>query len=303
MSTYLQHTRKEFKGQYKYSIDCDKIKSDPTSLNVLDGSVRVKHTMIINAIVKENFRKIVVKIGKTNELVKQEYDIAKRLESNNLTGFINMHCLFSCHNSTRFNINDSINTNNFEVCSPTNQTPNVDVLIMPFINGPNNKSCSLNDYLNAGGEPQRYKQILKQIIINHHNAFKKTGFVHKDMHFGNILLTADYEPIIMDYDTSEFNENQCYFWADIHRLFNDAMEKSYPSNKNSYRNDGITGIIVLLNTIMYIQTTGDLFDKSVNELISLLDASTITYVKQTPMNNLVYNPNVFGGKKTRRNKH
>lgn len=46
-----------------------------------------------------------------------------------------------------------------------------------------------------------------------------------------------------------------------------------------------------------------LFDKSVNELISLLDASTITHIKQAPTNNYVYNPNVFGGKITRRNKH
>ena len=97
MSQYLQQTQREFKGQYKYSVDCDKIKTDPTALQVLDGSVRAKHTMIINAVVKENSGRIVVKIGKSNDIVKQEYEVAIKLEK--LEGFIKMHCLFSCYNT------------------------------------------------------------------------------------------------------------------------------------------------------------------------------------------------------------
>lgn len=98
MSQYLEQTRRESRGQYKYSVDCDKIKEDPTTLQVLDGDVRAKHTMVINAIIKETNGKVVVKIGKTNETVRQEYNIAKRLEQ--FDGFIKMHCLFSCHNTT-----------------------------------------------------------------------------------------------------------------------------------------------------------------------------------------------------------
>jgi hypothetical protein len=50
ISNYLEQSRRESRGQYKYSVECDKIKNDPTLINVLDGNVR---TMVINAVVKE----------------------------------------------------------------------------------------------------------------------------------------------------------------------------------------------------------------------------------------------------------
>lgn len=295
MSKYLQQTRREFKGQYKYSVDCDKIKTDPTALQVLDGSVRVKHTMIINAVVKENSGKIVVKIGKTNEIVKQEYDVAKKLEK--LEGFIKMHCLFSCYNNANFS--EPMNINNFEVCQ-SNHTSNVDVLIMPYIN----KGQTINDYLESGIEPAEYKKILKQVITNLYNAFVKTGFVHKDLHFGNILIGENNDPIIMDFDTSEFNKIQGFFWADLQRLFGNVTEKSYPSNNKSYIISGISGIQILLNTIMFITSSDEFFHKNVNELLSILEASNVSVLDNTKKpTQMVYNPDIFGGKNKTRKKN
>ena len=295
MSQYLQQKQREFKGQYKYSVDCDKIKTDPTTLQVLDGSVRAKHTMIINAVVKENTGRIVVKIGKSNDIVKQEYDVAKKLEK--LEGFIKMHCLFSCYNNANFsNMNDPINVNNFEVCHP-NHPSNVDVLIMPYIN----KGQTINDYLESGIEPTEYKKILKQVISNLYNAFVKTGFVHKDLHFGNILIDEKNDPIIMDFDTSEFNKIQGFFWADLQRLFGNVTEKSYPSNKKSYIISGISGIQILLNTIMFIKSSDELFHKNVNELLSILEASNVSVLDNTKKPTK-YNPDFFGGKNKTRKK-
>ena len=295
MSQYLQQKQREFKGQYKYSVDCDKIKTNPTSLQVLDGSVRAKHTMIINAVVKENSGRIVVKIGKSNDIVKQEYNVSKKLEK--LEGFIKMHCLFSCYNNANFsNMNDPINVNNFEVCHP-NHPSNVDVLIMPYIN----KGQTINDYLESGVEPTEYKKILKQVISNLYNAFVKTGFVHKDLHFGNILIDENNDPIIMDFDTSEFNKIQGFFWADLQRLFGNVTEKSYPSNNKSYIISGISGIQILLNTIMFIKSSDELFHKNVNELLSILEASSVSILDNTKKPT-IYNPNFWGGKNKTRKK-
>ena len=295
MSQYLQQKQREFKGQYKYSVDCDKIKTNPTSLQVLDGSVRAKHTMIINAVVKENSGRIVVKIGKSNDIVKQEYNVAKKLEK--LEGFIKMHCLFSCYNNANFsNINDPVNINDFEVCKP-HHTSNVDVLIMPYIN----KGQTISDYLESDIEPAEYKKILKQVISNLYNAFVKTGFVHKDLHFGNILIDEKNDPIIMDFDTSEFNKIQGFFWADLQRLFGNVTEKSYPSNKKSYIISGISGIQILLNTIMFIKSSDELFHKNVNELLSILEASTVSVLDNTKKPTK-YNPDLFGGKNKTRKK-
>ena len=295
MSQYLQQKQREFKGQYKYSVDCDKIKTNPGALQVLDGSVRAKHTMIINAVVKENSGRIVVKIGKSNDIVKQEYNVAKKLEK--LEGFIKMHCLFSCYNNANFsNINDPINNNHFEVCQP-DHTSNVDVLIMPYIN----KGQTINDYLESGIEPVEYKKILKQVISNLYNAFVQTGFVHKDLHFGNILIDANNDPIIMDFDTSEFNKIQGFFWADLQRLFGNVTEKSYPSNNKSYIISGISGIQILLNTIMFIKSSDELFHKNVNELLSILEASSVSILDNTKKPT-IYNPDFWGGKNKTRKK-
>lgn len=295
MSQYLQQKQREFKGQYKYSVDCDKIKTNPGALQVLDGSIRAKHTMIINAVVKENSGRIVVKIGKSNDIVKQEYNVAKKLEK--LEGFIKMHCLFSCYNNANFsNINDPININHFEVCQP-DHTSNVDVLIMPYIN----KGQTINDYLESGIEPAEYKKILKQVISNLYNAFVQTGFVHKDLHFGNILIDANNDPIIMDFDTSEFNKIQGFFWADLQRLFGNVTEKSYPSNNKSYIISGISGIQILLNTIMFIKSSDELFHKNVNELLSILEASSVSILDNTKKPT-IYNPDFWGGKNKTRKK-
>ena len=119
MSHYLEQTRRESRGQYKYSVDCDKIQNDPTALTVLNGNIRAKHTMVINAVVKEfhnKQNKIVVKIGKTNELVRQEYNIAKKLNDAGMHGFIRMDCLFSCkHVLEKYNAGQQIDEDSFQV--------------------------------------------------------------------------------------------------------------------------------------------------------------------------------------------
>ncbi len=292
MSQYLQQTRRESRGQYKYSVDCDKIREDPESLQVLNGDVRAKHTMVINAVVKETYGKVVVKIGKTNDIVKKEYDVAKRLEPFN--GFIKMHCLFSCHNATNLNnINTNIYTTNFELCKP-NEPENVDVLVMPYIHD----GTTLNSLLNTKQDPKLYKNMLIQVITNLYDAFTNTGFVHKDLHFGNILIDENNKPIIMDFDTSEFNGRQSFFWADIQRLFNNAMDKSYLTNNISYVISNISGIQTLIHTTMFVETPTHIFQMNYKNMLSILEASDIHIIDNTNTKpkSYVYDPNVFGGK-------
>ena len=62
---------------------------------------------------------------------------------------------------------------------------------MPFIG----KGITLNHYLESGGDAEHYKKILKQVVENLFNAFVKTGFVHCDLHFGNILIDDDGNPL------------------------------------------------------------------------------------------------------------
>ena len=87
----------------------------------------------------------------------------------------------------------------------------------------------------------------------------------------------------------------------MQRLIGNVIEKSYPSNNKSYIVSGISGIQILLNTIMFIKSSNELFHKNVNELLSILEVSNVSVLHNT--NKPVYNPDVFGGKKTIRKKN
>ena len=303
MSKYLEQTRKYTRGQYKYSLDCDKIKSNPDSLQILNGSVRAKHTIIMNAVSKEMNGKVVIKIGKTNELIKQEYDVAKQLETSDIDGFIRMQCLFSCgHDLTKYN--NEIEPTTFKICETT-KTSNIDVLIMPYIVSPNGNATSLHNYLETGGDTIKYKTIIMNVIANLCEAFLKTGFVHKDLHFGNVLIDATGEPIIMDFDTSEFVNpavSQAYFWSDIHRFFSHVIEKSYPTNFKSYSLTNAQPIFTIINTLLMAGTITNI-NAQVHNIITLINASDVLVIDNVPTK-YVYNPNIFGGKvkRTKRNK-
>jgi len=303
MSEYLEQTRKYTRGQYKYSLDCDKIKSNPDSLQILNGSVRAKHTIIMNAVSKEMNGKVVVKIGKTNELIKQEYDVAKQLETSGIDGFIRMQCLFSCgHDLTKYN--NEIEPTTFKICETT-KISNIDVLIMPYIVSPNGNATTLHNYLETGGDTIKYKTIIRNVIANLCQAFMKTGFVHKDLHFGNVLINSNGEPIIMDFDTSEFvnpAESQAYFWSDIHRFFSHVIEKSYPTNLKSYSLTNAQPIFTIINTLLMAGTITNI-NAQVHNIITLINASDVLVTDNVPTK-YVYNPNIFGGKvkRTKRNK-
>lgn len=303
MSKYLEQTRKYTRGQYKYSLDCDKIKSNPDSLQILNGSVRAKHTIIMNAVSKEMNGKVVIKIGKTNELIKQEYDVAKQLETSGIDGFIRMQCLFSCgHDLTKYN--NEIEPTTFKICETT-KTSNIDVLIMPYIVSPNGNATTLHNYLETGGDTIKYKTIIMNVIANLCEAFLKTGFVHKDLHFGNVLIDATGEPIIMDFDTSEFVNpavSQAYFWSDIHRFFSHVIEKSYPTNFKSYSLTNAQPIFTIINTLLMAGTITNI-NAQVHNIITLINASDVLVIDNVPTK-YVYNPNIFGGKvkRTKRNK-
>jgi len=52
---------------------------------------------------------------------------------------------------------------------------------------------------------------------------------------------------------------------------------------------------------MFIKSSNELFHKNVNELLSIIEVSNISVLDNTKK--LVYNPDVFGGKKTIRKKN
>ena len=210
---------------------------------------------------------------------------------------------------TNKNLNPStkggdLNLHRFKICETT-KTSNIDVLIMPYIVSPNGNATTLHNYLETGGDTIKYKTIIMNVIANLCEAFLKTGFVHKDLHFGNVLIDATGEPIIMDFDTSEFVNpavSQAYFWSDIHRFFSHVIEKSYPTNFKSYSLTNAQPIFTIINTLLMAGTITNI-NAQVHNIITLINASDVLVIDNVPTK-YVYNPNIFGGKvkRTKRNK-
>ena len=102
----------------------------------------------------------------------------------------------------------------------------------------------------------------------------------------------------MDFDTSiivNSSTSQWGFWADLFRIIGIVIERSFPSNPKSYMVSNAITILTIINNIMYSNVSIDMFAKQVQTIISLIEASEIT-ISDNESNQMVYDPNIFGGK-------
>ena len=135
--------RKHYKpeGANKYHIDCNKLEKNPSIIPIIFNKViknqndtTILQSIITDKSITQNNRNIVVKIGKVNRTIENEYNIGKKLENEKLTGFINYICLFNCYDDTYDNI-EKKNNNLESLCSAKKEEENLKtVLIMPYIN-------------------------------------------------------------------------------------------------------------------------------------------------------------------------
>jgi serine/threonine protein kinase len=170
----------------------------------------------------------VVKISKRKELLENDNNTSKKLEELKCVNFAKYFRFFSCKN---------------------NNTPNY-VLFMEYYNFGsilNYIPKSLNEIIS----------ILNQVIASATLAFEHFGFIHGDLHPGNILLkktkkdlikykftdkeleikTNGIQIVINDFDKSNFNGNFAMFFLNL-SLFIDFYEM-YFIEKNLFNKNTI----------------------------------------------------------------
>ena len=157
----------------------------------------------------EKRNNIVAKIGKFG--LEIEWGIAKKLEEINLPTFIQLSCIFSCLDNF-----SNLNTTTKEVCK--GQGTPISIILMPYIG-----EGSIDKWNWVRSNFDLMKNIIKHIFLSLIYANNKLGFIHRDIHLGNILLKkttrkeisyGEYGslelngvlPIIMDFDKSGFIE-------------------------------------------------------------------------------------------------
>ena len=160
---------------------------------------------------------IVLKFG-ILESIQKEYNISNELI--NLPNFIRYFCLIECNDSIKNIINHKETIMNYKMCHYGNNL--IGILVMKYYN----LGCIENYDWNENNF-EILKNVIKQVIYAIINAYNKIGFLHGDLHTGNILLKPkrknkikyeekillinEFEVVIMDFEKSKINQiNKIY---------------------------------------------------------------------------------------------
>jgi serine/threonine protein kinase len=172
------HNRNNNNNSFKYKLDCQ-AQIDPENPDTKEWLIlleQIKHNssdykLFIGLL--EKYKKIVIKIG-TSSLDK-EFQIGLLLETLKLPTFLSYHCIFSClDNFKELNITKSL-------CKKKGEK--INILVMPYI------SEGQIDKFNWNREHfSLLKNVLYHITLTVLYSSLKTGFIHRDLHLGNIMI-------------------------------------------------------------------------------------------------------------------
>ena len=155
---------------------------------------------------------VVLKFG-ILESIEKEYLIS--LELLELPNFIRYFCLIKCNDSIKNIINNKQTISNYKICHyGENQ---IGILVM--------KEYNLGSIENYDWNENNFnilKNVIKQVIFAIINAYEAKGFIHGDLHSGNVLLKPKrnceinynnkilvlnkLEVVIMDFEKSKLNQ-------------------------------------------------------------------------------------------------
>ena len=214
------------RNSVKLKINCkERINSNPLTKDWLELIGKIEHkshdTKIYRGLLDKK-NNIVAKIARVS--LKDEYENAEKLELLKLPTFITYNCIFTC-------LDDFSSLNNLtkEVCK--GEGAQISVIIMPFIN-----EGRIEDFKWVRANFAVMKNVMKHVCLSLLYAKRVLGFVHRDIHLGNILMKQSkrkeicygefgnlevigYIPLIMDFDKSVFVEKyDKYVYEDIFKF-------------------------------------------------------------------------------------
>jgi len=181
----------KYGGGEKYYIDCTTYAQNSDSIEIQDfirytkkSDIAVLTAVANDETIKKKNRHIVVKIGPTNRVTKEEFYFGKRLSETKIPGFIKYICLFSCYDDTKAG-STYIEPNKIKICSASAKTEKnrKDVLVMPLI-----QEGSFDNYQWTNEDIPLLKCLMIQSVLSLGSAFETAGFIHGDSHLGNILF-------------------------------------------------------------------------------------------------------------------
>jgi len=297
----------------KYYIECDEMHT-PNRLEIIK-LLKEQHdedSKVLLALLSETENKInvkdhpfpvgrafvVVKMGKTNATIQNEYNISQILDSTKCPGFIKFRCLFSCYDKRG-------KQNSSKICEATSSTGiRRDVLIMEYFSGGSIEShswCETNFHV--------LRSLLIQILLSCLMAYNLTGFIHYDLHLGNVLIkrtkkqiteyeindviyeinTNNHIPIIMDFENCTVSQERTthnQFWDSIDNTINRIKYDLKTKNKDFIKSS-------LDNVSIFILQNKNKHYMKLLEIIPMIETAEFWVEKRKEV--MSYDPNIFGG--------
>ena len=148
------------------------------------------------------------------ESIEKEYQISQELLY--LPNFIRYFCVIKCNDDIKNIINNKNTISNYKMCHyEENQ---IGILVMKYYH----LGC-IDNYDWNENNFNILKNVIKHVIFSIIYAFNIKGFIHGDLHSGNVLLKHkrnndikygdkilhidDLEVVIMDFEKSKLNQN------------------------------------------------------------------------------------------------
>jgi tRNA A-37 threonylcarbamoyl transferase component Bud32 len=260
----------------KYLVNCQE-KIDASDDKWLEVVRKIQDNDIL--IGKMSTKSVVIKFGK-NIPIQKEYEISKKIYEKNVPNFIKFYCTFTClEDVNKFKQIETVEKS-IKLCSK----PGVKTwfVVMPYY-----QFGSISNYKWTSDKYNILLNLIQQAVLALYEAYKTTGFVHMDLHLGNILLKktnkneidyifsknnirlVGYEAILMDFELSNLDKDEDEFKNSLYKM------------ANSLRDPSKTGEIILeSHTISPYIRKMNVNDNSINTLINKIGNMKIDYIKR-----------------------
>lgn len=177
----------------------------------------IKGKGIATIIGKIKSKDVVVKVQQF-DAANNEYNVQQKLKISELQGFVDFECIFTCDGDRKYIESFSYFNDASRLCKAKGY--NMGIIIMPYY-----KNASFESFLKTYKEQDKIdkaKHIIASVIKNVFNAFTLSQFTHGDLFSKNVVLDDEYNPIIIDFEKSLFNNNLMRFLMDIDDFINDV---------------------------------------------------------------------------------
>ena len=227
-----------------------------------------EQALVLEALYESNIN-VVLKFG-VLESIDKEYKISKELMS--LPNFIRYFCIFKCNDNIKNIINNKDTISNYKMCHYGDNEIGILVMRHYYLGCVDNYDWNKNNF-------DLLKNIIKQVVFAIIYAYETKGFIHGNLHSGNILLkpkrnseitynkkiltTKELEVVIMDFEKSKLNQQNKIdvLVRNIDKLFSSIINSNNMKLFINYdRNKLIKLKSLFLNNVNYYNEIENIID-------------------------------------------